>query len=194
MRQAVRVPSRWGPGSCATYAWRKVREWSVWLPVGIGTNGGNSYFRFAPQRGGRDRPRSALANKRHGRAISLAILARQLGPPPLRGGASCAGGGQTNSMSEKRANLEVVNGVARRIQRFLAGLEHARRQPNRREAYHICMAMEYFQSGKLAESEDSLRRADRLDPVPPDIATQTAYNKTPTLAELQIALDQLRPN
>ena len=97
-------------------------------------------------------------------------------------------------MSERRANLEVANGVVRRIQRFLAGLEHARRQPNRREAYHICMAMEHLQAGRLADSEDSLRRADRLDPVTPDIATQTAYNKTPTLDQLQIALDRLRPN
>jgi cytochrome c-type biogenesis protein CcmH/NrfG len=97
-------------------------------------------------------------------------------------------------MSEKRANLEVANGVVRRIQRFLAGLEHARRQPNRREAYHICVAMEHLQAGRLDESEDALRKADRLDPVPPDIATQSAYNETPTVKQLQIALDRLRPN
>jgi len=95
-------------------------------------------------------------------------------------------------MPEKRPNLEVANGVVRRIQRFLAGLERARRQPNRREAYHICMAMEHLQAGRLAESEDSLRRVDRLDPVPPDIAAQTGYNDPPTVEQLQIALDRLR--
>jgi hypothetical protein len=97
-------------------------------------------------------------------------------------------------MSEKQANLEVANGVVRRIQRFLAGLEHARRQPNRREGYHICMAMEHLQAGRLTESEESLRKADRVEPVPPEIATQPVYNKAPTRHELQAALDRLRPN
>jgi hypothetical protein len=97
-------------------------------------------------------------------------------------------------MSTRRANLEVANGVVRRIQRFLAGLERARRQPNRREAYHICMAMEHLQAGRIEESEDSLRKADRVDPVPPDVAAQAAYNETPTVEQLRIALDRLRPN
>ena len=97
-------------------------------------------------------------------------------------------------MSEKRVNLEIANGVVRRIQRFLAGLERARRQPNRREAYHICTAMEHLQAGRLEESEDALRKADRVDPVPPDIAAQAAYNETPSVEQLRIALDRLRPN
>ena len=97
-------------------------------------------------------------------------------------------------MSEKRAHPKAVNGVVRRIQRFLAGLEHARRQPNRREAYHICMAMEHLQTGRITESEESLRKADHLDPLPPEIATEPAYNKAPTRDELQFALDRLSPN
>ena len=56
------------------------------------------------------------------------------------------------------------------------------------------MAMEHLQAGRLEESEDALRRADRVDPVPPDIAAQAAYNETPTVEQLQIALDRLRPN
>src|SRR5215471_10941460 len=96
-------------------------------------------------------------------------------------------------MSEKRPNLDVASSVVRRIQRFLAGLERARRQPNRREAYHICMAMEHLHAGRLKESEDALHKADRVDPVPSDIATQAAYNETPTVEQLQIALDKLRP-
>ena len=97
-------------------------------------------------------------------------------------------------MSARRANSDVANGVVRRIQRFLAGLERARRQPNRREAYHICMAMEHLQAGRLPESEDSLRSADRVDPMPPDIADQPAYNQPPTVEQLRIALDRLRSN
>jgi len=97
-------------------------------------------------------------------------------------------------MSTRRANLEVANGVVRRIQRFLAGFEPAQRQPNRREAYHICMAMEHLQAGRLEESEDALRKADRVDPMAPDIAARAGYNETPTVEQLQIALDRLRPN
>src|SRR5262245_15815663 len=97
-------------------------------------------------------------------------------------------------MSEKRANEEVVNGVVRRMQRFLAGLERARRQPNRREAYHICKAMEHLQAGRLEDSEDCLRKAARLDPLPADIAVQPSYNDTPTVEQLQAALGRLRPD
>lgn len=94
-------------------------------------------------------------------------------------------------MSDKRVNLEVAKGVARRIQRFLAGLERARRQPNRREAYYICTAMEHLQAGRVAESEEALRSAERLNPVPPDIAAQLSFNETPTVEELRIAVDSL---
>ena len=97
-------------------------------------------------------------------------------------------------MSAERGNSEIANNVVRRIRRFLAGIEHARRQPNRREAYHICMAMEHLQAGRLSESQDSLRKADRVDPIPPDIAARTSYNETPTVEQLQIALDRLKPN
>jgi hypothetical protein len=96
-------------------------------------------------------------------------------------------------MSENRTNQEVANGVVRRIQRFLAGLERARRQPNRREAYHICAALEHLHAGRLKQSEDSLLQADRVEPVPPEASGQPGYNETPTVAQLQIALDRVRP-
>ncbi len=95
-------------------------------------------------------------------------------------------------MHAGRANSEVTNNVVQRIRRFLAGLQRAGRQPNRREAYHICMAIEHLQAGQLAESEDSLRRADRRDPLPPDLVTQADYNEPPTVAQLKAALDSLR--
>ena len=56
------------------------------------------------------------------------------------------------------------------------------------------MAMEHLQAGRLSESQDSLRKADRVDPIPPDIAARTSYNETPTVEQLQIALDRLKPN
>ena len=69
-------------------------------------------------------------------------------------------------------NSEIARSVVRRIRRFLSGLEGARRQPNRREAYYICMAMEHLRASRLSECGESLRKANRVNPVPPDIATQ----------------------
>ncbi len=97
-------------------------------------------------------------------------------------------------MSAGRANSEDATNVVRRIRRFLDGLKRARRQPNRREAYHICMAIEHLQAGRLSDSETSLQKADRRDPIPPGIATQATYNELPTVEQLQVALDRLSSN
>jgi hypothetical protein len=89
------------------------------------------------------------------------------------------------------SDSNISRSVSQRIRRFLAGLERARRQPNRREAYHICTAMEHLQAGRLSEAEEALRSAERLDPVPPDIAAQLTLNETPTTDQLRTALDRL---
>ena len=83
---------------------------------------------------------------------------------------------------------EQVNAITQRVQRMLAGIERAGRNPNRREAYHIAMAIEHLRSGRLAESEEALRKADRVEPIPPDVAAQTAFNEVPTVAQLRMAL------
>jgi hypothetical protein len=92
------------------------------------------------------------------------------------------------------SNLEIARSISQRIRRFLAGLERARRQPNRREAYHICMAMEYLHAGQLSESEEALCKAERVDPVPADSTTQLPFNEPPTVELLRTALDRLSAN
>lgn len=96
-------------------------------------------------------------------------------------------------MPADRENSEGASNVVRRIRRFLAGLESARRQPNRREAYHICMAIEHLETGEIPESEEALRKADQRDPMPPNVASQVAYNETPTVQQLRAVLDRLKP-
>ena len=91
-------------------------------------------------------------------------------------------------------SLEIARSISQRIRRFLAGLERARRQPNRREAYHICMAMEHLHAARPSESEEALRKAERVDPVPPDSATQLPFNETPTVEQMCTALDRLSAN
>ncbi len=90
-----------------------------------------------------------------------------------------------------QVDLQHAHIIARRIQLFLDGLQRARRQPNRREAYHICRAMEHLRAGQLRESEQSLQSADRRDPIPTKIANDLAYNETPAVQQLQVALDSI---
>lgn len=77
---------------------------------------------------------------------------------------------------------------------MLAGIERARRQPNRREAYYICLAMEHLSGDRITESAEALGKAERIEPVPPEVAAQPALNETPTLEQLRMALDRLTQN
>ncbi len=92
-------------------------------------------------------------------------------------------------MSVRQVDLQHAHSIVRRIRLFLGGLERARRQPNRREAYHICRALEHLRAGELRESEESLQSADRREPMPKKIADDLAYNEPPTVQQLQAALD-----
>ena len=84
--------------------------------------------------------------------------------------------------------------VVRRLRGMLNGLDRVGRQPNRRETYYICQAMEHLQAGRLEENENSVRRAARLDPVPPDAAMHVGYNETPTVEEQHVALERMKQN
>jgi hypothetical protein len=86
------------------------------------------------------------------------------------------------------SDLERADALEQRLQRMLAGIERAGRNPNRREAYHIGVAIEHLRSGRLAESEEALGKAARVEPIPPDVGAQTAFNEVPTVAQLRMAL------
>src|SRR5215831_9887462 len=93
-----------------------------------------------------------------------------------------------------RPDLELARGIVHRLQRMLQGLERAHRNPNRREAYHISSAIEHVHAGRLTQSEEAIRRAERVDPLPLDIAAQTILNEPPTVTQLRAALDQITRN
>jgi hypothetical protein len=80
--------------------------------------------------------------------------------------------------------------MVQRLHRMLQGIERARRNPNRREAYHIAMAIEHVDAGRLAEGEEAIRRAARVAPIPAEIAARTFLNESPSVAQLRAALDQ----
>ena len=84
--------------------------------------------------------------------------------------------------------------IVQRLHRMLQGIERAQRNPNRREAYHISLAIEHVYAGQLTESEEAIRSAERVDPIPPEIARQTGLNVPPTVAQLRAALAQAARN
>ena len=79
--------------------------------------------------------------------------------------------------------------ITQRISRFLGGLERARRQPNRREAYHLRHALERLRAEEYAESEEALLQAERSAPLPEHVANLLATNESVTISQLR---DELR--
>jgi len=79
--------------------------------------------------------------------------------------------------------------ITHRFGRFLAGLERARRQPNRREAYHLRHALERLEAEQYGESEEALSRAERSAPLPEYVANLLATNESITIRQLR---DELR--
>ena len=79
--------------------------------------------------------------------------------------------------------------ISQRIGRFLAALERARRQPNRREAYHLRHALEQLRAEHYDESEEALLRAEHSAPLPGHVANLLATNESVTISQLR---DELR--
>jgi hypothetical protein len=82
-------------------------------------------------------------------------------------------------------------GALQRIERLLTGLARAKRQPNRREAYYVRDALDHLRAGRPLDADQAIVRAERLTPVPPEVASQLATNRVPTLEELRTELGAL---
>ena len=67
--------------------------------------------------------------------------------------------------------------VVDRFDRFLNGLEHARRQPNRRELFWLRQALASLDNADYPEGEDALDTAERAVP----IREHAANDPAPTL-------------
>ena len=84
--------------------------------------------------------------------------------------------------------------AALRITRFLAGLERARRQPNRREGYHLRDALQRMEAEEYTESESAVQRAERSEPLPGHVANLLATNEIVTVRQLRDELDRILKN
>jgi hypothetical protein len=80
--------------------------------------------------------------------------------------------------------------VAQRIERLLAGLEQARRQPSRREVFHICDALTLMKGGQHAEAEAAVLRAEHANAVPVEFANRLDTNAPATVDQLRARLAQ----
>jgi hypothetical protein len=78
-----------------------------------------------------------------------------------------------------------------RVDRFLAALERMKRQPNRRESYHVRDALEDLRSERYREAEEALIKAEHVAPLPAHTASMLATNQLVTLLQLRSQFDQI---
>ncbi|WP_421997315.1 hypothetical protein [Reyranella sp.] len=80
--------------------------------------------------------------------------------------------------------------LTRRFERFVATLERVRRQPNRREAYHLLVALECFAAGDAAGAERAIQNAERLAALPAAVAAMSGIHDHMTTQDLRRRLQQ----
>lgn len=78
--------------------------------------------------------------------------------------------------------------LCQRIHRFVLVLERFRRNPNRREAYHILSALELLREGRYDAGIEAVRAAEHVAPIPDGLALLPGLHDDMTAAELRQAL------
>ena len=81
--------------------------------------------------------------------------------------------------------------LALRIDRFLRGLERAKRQPNRRESYHVVEALDLLKEARYADGAAAMTRAERVAPLPEAAARQFGKHEPVPTAQLSATLDAI---
>jgi len=81
--------------------------------------------------------------------------------------------------------------LAQRIDRFVKGLERAKRAPNRRESYHVIVALRCLQDGQSELGQAAMANAERVAPLPPEAANRPESDQPVSVSELRTALDAI---
>jgi hypothetical protein len=81
--------------------------------------------------------------------------------------------------------------LAQRIDRFVKGLERAKRAPNRRESHHVVAALRCLHDGRYEEGRLAMINAERVAPLPPEAANLVKSNEPESVPELRAALDAI---
>ncbi len=80
--------------------------------------------------------------------------------------------------------------LASRIALLLQGWERHRRDPNRREAFHVMEALRCLRAGRYDDGEVAVARAELVRPIPDNSAGPGPHDKALT-ADLREALQAL---
>ena len=81
--------------------------------------------------------------------------------------------------------------VAERVDRFLNGLQSARRQPNRRELFWLREALVNLQEGQYPAGEEAMDKAERTLPVPEHAVSDLSTNAGATVEQLRAQLNEI---
>ena len=66
-----------------------------------------------------------------------------------------------------------------------------KRQPNRRESYHVRDALENLEGERYREAEEALIKAEHLAPLPAHLASMLVTDQLVSVVELRSRLDLL---
>lgn len=78
--------------------------------------------------------------------------------------------------------------LCQRIHRFVLVLERYKRNPNRREAYHILSAIDCVKEERYAEGIEAIRAAEHVEPIPDGVVLMRGLHDEITVGELRESL------
>jgi hypothetical protein len=81
--------------------------------------------------------------------------------------------------------------LAQRLDRFIKGLERAKRPANRRESHHLVAALTFLQHGHYEAGQAAMSNAERMAPLPPETANQLETNEPLPVPQLRDALQRI---
>lgn len=81
--------------------------------------------------------------------------------------------------------------LSQRIHRFVLVLERYKRNPNRREAFHVLSALECLQEERYAAGLEAIRAAEHVEPIPDGVALMRGLHDDITVGELREALRKM---
>lgn len=80
-----------------------------------------------------------------------------------------------------------------RIHRFVLVLERYKRNPNRREAYHVLSALECVENQRYEAGVEAIRAAEHVEPIPDGVVLMRGLHDEITTAALREALRKMMP-
>ena len=89
------------------------------------------------------------------------------------------------------SDFDSSESLAQRIDRFIKGLERAKRAPNRRESYHVVAALRCLHDRRYEEGRLAMINAERVAPLPPEAVNLLKSNEPEPVHELRAALDAI---